>query len=401
MEPVENYGHVQIFPTVKNHFFYSLVPQVIQGRRGKDLINVLLSDDNLEEIMFIGETKPIKVYHSKYGMINTNIKITEHEAEMFISEAAIGSRKILNNSNPLLDATLPDGSRLNATIPPASIDGSTFTIRKFKKNMITVLDLIRTGTMSAEIGAFLWTCIDGLNMKPANIIFSGGTGSGKTTNLNALSMFIPFDSRIISIEDTVELQMVHEHHIRLTTVPNTNVDMGHLLINTLRMRPDRIILGEVRGSEAKSLFTAMNTGHEGCMGTMHANTTKESLIRITEEPMSVPTSMLSGLDLIIMQQRIISGKQHSRHITDIAEIPGMTLGKDIPKTNLLYKWNPSKKQSFKTGIPSRLKEKITSAAGIMPKEFDNIVKRREQLLLNALSKRYQINELLNMIMQNS
>jgi len=398
---IETYGHVHIFEVISGHYFYQIAPDYLEGKKGTDLIDIILSDDTVEEVMYIGESKPIKIYHGKYGMCNTNVQISENEAQIFIADVAVRNNKIINHSEPMLDATLADGSRLNATLSPASVDGSTFTIRKFKSRVINILDLLNYGTLTVEMAAFLWTCVEGLNMKPANIIFSGGTGSGKTTNLNALSMFIPFDSRIITIEDTPELQLVHEHLVRLTVVPNTDATMERLLTNTLRMRPDRIVVGEVRSEEAKTLFTAMNTGHEGCMGTLHANTTQETLTRITEDPMAVPISMLSGLDLIVMQQRIISGKNHYRRITEISEIAGTPSGKTLPKFNILFKYNASKNTAVKTGVPSRIREKISKASGILPKQFDEIIKRRESLLRQAMDKKIDQKQLLNMIVNHN
>jgi len=396
MEPIETYGPVQIFETVKNHFFYSFSQEALSGKQGKDLLNLFLQDDSIEEIMFVNK-KPIKVYHSKYGMCNSNVTLNDSDAYSFISDVAAQSNKIINEKTPFLDSVLPDGSRINAIVPPASFDGPAITIRKFKQQIITVLDLIKYGTITPEIGAFLWTCVEGLNVKPANIIFSGGTGSGKTSNLNAFCMFTPFDSRIISIEDIAELQLMHEHLVRLIAVPENDVNMEKLLNNTLRMRPDRIIVGEVRGKEAKTLFTAMNTGHSGCMGTLHANTTQDTLLRITQEPMSVPASMLTGLDLIVMQQRFISGRSHSRHITEISEV---STGGGSPKYNTLYKWNAGKKICQKTGVPGRIREKISGAAGIPIKQFDELIKKRTGILNDAVNNNSGLKEFLDLVIEN-
>lgn len=397
-KPIEIYGQVQILQANPFQYFYNINLAAIGNKRGNELINILLNDDNIEEIMYIGERKSIKIYHSKYGMCNTNITLSEHDALSFISDSAIGDKKMINFKDPLLDATLKDGSRLNATIPPASVDGSTFTIRKFKKNFISVLDLIKSKTITSEIGAFLWTCIEGLNIKPANIIFSGGTASGKTTNLNAFAMFIPNEARIVTIEDTVELNLIHEHLIRLNSLPESKIEMKDLLLNTLRMRPDRIIVGEVRGNEAINLFSAMNTGHNGCFGTIHARSTKEALTRITQEPMNVPISMLSALDLIIHQQRIISGREHNRYITEISEV--IPSSNSLPKINVLFKWNPSKKICYRTGIPSRLRDSISNEAGIPPKKFIELLQYREKLLEQANIQNFGIGEFTRVIFQN-
>ncbi len=200
---------------------------------------------------------------------------------------------------------LEDGSRLNATIPPASPYGPTLTIRKFLKNPLTIISLIKNRTINPRVAAFLWMCVDGLDYKPANLIVSGGTGSGKTTFLNALAVFIREGTRLVTIEDTTELQLMHEHIVRLETIPpgrdgTMEISMDTLLKNSLRMRPDRIIVGEVRGSEAVTMFTAMNTGHDGCMGTLHANTAKETATRLMSPPMNVAPIMLTALDLLVV-----------------------------------------------------------------------------------------------------
>jgi flagellar protein FlaI len=312
-------------------------------------------------------------------MCSTNIKISESDALFYINRVAIHNKKVVNAASPILEATLQDGSRLNATIPPASVEGPVFNIRKFRKRAITILDLIRNNTLTVETASFLWMCIDGLSARPANMIFCGGAGCGKTTMLNAASVFIPYSSRIITIEDAVELQLFHEHVIKLEAGV---VGMDQLLANSLRMRPDRLIVGEVRGPEARSLFTAMNTGHEGCMGTLHANSSKESLIRITQDPMNVSMSLLSGLDLIVMMQKFSYKGAVTRHIVEISEVASGS-PEDLPKLNALYRWDPKKRLCLKTGIPSRLREKIAGAAGISIKEFNETMSKRQRLLEEA------------------
>ncbi|MEM2192777.1 MAG: ATPase, T2SS/T4P/T4SS family, partial [Candidatus Hadarchaeales archaeon] len=183
---------------------------------------------------------------------------------------------------------------------------------------------------------------DGLGVKPANLIISGGTGSGKTTTLNAAVNFVPARERIISIEDTAELQLPHKHWIRLETRPPNvegkgEITMNDLVKNTLRMRPDRIVVGEVRGAEAHTMFVAMNTGHDGCMGTLHANSASETISRLMEPPMSVPAIMIPALDLIIMQNRIYHRQKGSiRRVTEVAEITGVEEGQ--PQLSRIFKW---------------------------------------------------------------
>ncbi|WP_456422287.1 ATPase, T2SS/T4P/T4SS family [Thermococcus sp.] len=248
-----------------------LADMIVQQMIGYGKLDPLVRDDNLEEIMVIGTNRPVYVWHRRFNMCKTNIIFPEEKEILNIIERIareVGRR--IDQQSPLLDARLPDGSRVNATIPPISLDGPTITIRKFKKDPLTIIDLIKYGTINSEIAALLWVFVDGLGVKPVNVLVAGGTGSGKTTTLNSLGMFIPPSERVISIEDTAELQLPVEHWIRLETRPPNlegkgEVTMDDLVKNTLRMRPDRIIVGEVRGPEARTMFTAMNTGHNGAL----------------------------------------------------------------------------------------------------------------------------------------
>ncbi len=258
-------------PTYSEGRIELLAELIVQHMLGYGLLDPLVRDDNLEEIMVIGTNKPVYVWHRRFYMCKTNIVFKEDREILNIIERIareVGRR--IDQQSPLLDARLPDGSRVNATIPPISLEGPTITIRKFKKDPLTIIDLIKYGTMNTDVAAFLWILVDGLGVKPANILVAGGTGSGKTTTLNSLAMFIPPGERVISIEDTAELQLPVEHWIRLETRPANlegkgEVTMDDLVKNTLRMRPDRIIVGEVRGEEARTMFTAMNTGHNGAL----------------------------------------------------------------------------------------------------------------------------------------
>ncbi len=249
--------------------FYS--EAVVRDMVGYGLIDDLIKDDNLEEIMVVGPKKPVFVFHREFEMMNTNIEfISEQEIEDLVNKIAREVGRRVDVASPLLDARLIDGSRVNATIPPASISGGTLTIRKFRADPYSIIDLIRMGTISSEAAAFLWMCVDGLGTKPANMLISGGTGSGKTTLLNVLASFVPDRERIVSIEDTAELNLPLKHWIRLEARPpglegSGELKMDILTKNSLRMRPDRIIVGEIRHEEAFTLFTAINTGHDGAI----------------------------------------------------------------------------------------------------------------------------------------
>ena len=243
----------------------------VRDMLGYGPLDPLLADDKLEDILVIGTGKPVYVYHRRYGMCSTNVIFEDEESIKYLIEkmARVVGRRI-DQQVPLLDARLPDGSRVNATIPPVSLGGPTISIRKFRSDPLTVVDLLNFGTLNLEVASFLWAVTDGFGVKPANILISGGTGSGKTTTLNTLVNFVPERERIISIEDTAELQLPHRHWVRLETRPPNiegrgEITMDDLVKNALRMRPDRLIVGEVRGPEALTMFTAMNTGHNGAL----------------------------------------------------------------------------------------------------------------------------------------
>lgn len=264
------------------HSLEKLANKFYQEILGYGEIDPLIKDDQLEEIMIIGVDKPVFVYHREYGMMESNLifKNGEEIISIIDSIARQISRRI-DKESPILDARLPDGSRVNATLPPVSADGPSLTIRKFKKDPLTIVDLIDLKTLNSDIAAFFWLCFDGMGVKSANAIISGGTSSGKTTTLNALSSFINPKERIITIEDTLELQIHHKHLVRMETRPiniegKGELNMDDLVKNSLRQRPDRIIVGEVRGEEAITLFTALNTGHSG-FGTLHANNSRETI----------------------------------------------------------------------------------------------------------------------------
>ena len=362
-----------------------LADMIVQQMIGYGKLDPLVRDDNLEEIMVIGTNRPVYVWHRRFNMCKTNIVFPEEKEILNIIERIareVGRR--IDQQSPLLDARLPDGSRVNATIPPISLDGPTITIRKFKKDPLTIIDLIKYGTINSEIAALFWIFVDGLGVKPANILVAGGTGSGKTTMLNSLGMFIPPSERVISIEDTAELQLPVEHWIRLETRPPNlegkgEVTMDDLVKNTLRMRPDRIIVGEVRGPEARTMFTAMNTGHDGCMGTIHANSARETIVRLESPPMNVPRIMIPALDIIIMQVRFHSRKKGTiRRVTEIAEVSGVE-GESI-QLNKLYKYDPAKDELVPTGVPSKTLNILAHHTGMSMREIELEIEKRKLIL---------------------
>jgi flagellar protein FlaI len=342
-----------------------------------------LMDGDLEEVMVIGGGLPVYLYNKKTGMTESGTVLETGEIKEIIRKIARYSGRTVDASNPLLDGRLPDGSRANATFSEVTPRGPTLTIRKFEKEALNIADLIRFGTMTPTLAAFLWLTVEGLRTKPANVLVLGGTASGKTTTVNALSHFIPDSERIISIEDTLEINLQHKHWIPMETKPpdpgkDNEVVMDDLLKNALRMRPDRIIIGEVRSKEALSLFTAMNTGHDGCMATIHANSAKEALTRLQTHPMNVPNVMIPALDLIIAQNRRIEEGKLVRRIVEVAEIGGREGGTIL--TNTLFKFDPSKKQLETNLLNGRIIQELSTLTNLTVKEIDAELDKREAIL---------------------
>lgn len=306
-----------------------VVDELINDLTGFGPINPLLLDEEVSEVMVNG---PDQVYIERSGKIElTNIQFRDNEHVMNIIEkivAPIGRR--IDESSPMVDARLPDGSRVNAIIPPLALNGPTVTIRKFSKDPFTIDDLISFGTLTKEMATFLDACVKA----HLNIFVSGGTGSGKTTTLNVLSNFIPNDERILTIEDAAELQLGQDHVVSLESRPPNIEGKGGITIrdlvrNALRMRPDRIVIGEVRGGEALDMLQAMNTGHDGSLATGHSNSPRDMISRLetmvlmagVELPVKAIREQIAGaVDVIIQQSRLKDG---TRKIVNITEVQGL------------------------------------------------------------------------------
>jgi pilus assembly protein CpaF len=313
-----------------------------QRTTGLGAIQSLIDEEDVTEIMVNG---PDKVYVEIGGsMFKTEVRFdSSAELRQLIEEILAKVGRHIDEETPLCDARLLDGSRVNATLPPVSIDGPTLTIRKFARDRLKADDLIRFGTATASAVGFLQACV----LARANLLVSGGTGTGKTTLLNILSGFIPTAERIVTIEDAAELQLHQDHVVRLEAQPVTKGGAGRvairdLVMNSLRMRPDRIVVGECRGAEALDMLQAMNTGHDGSMTTLHANAPRDALHRLEtlvlmsgiELPSkAIRQQMASAIDVIVQIQRLRDG---SRRITDVVEVLGME--EDTITLQELYHW---------------------------------------------------------------
>lgn len=371
-----------------------VVATVLGEAIGYGIIEPLIRDNNLEEIMINGPKKPIFVFHKRHGLCKTNLSIdNERKLYRIIARIAYTVGKKFDEDNALLDARLPDGSRVNATYKSASPFGYTLTIRKFNKTPLSIVELIKNRTISSEAAAFLWLAVEGLKINPMNIIVSGGASSGKTTLLNALAAFIRYEDRIITIEDTLELDLgKRENWIQLEARPKIQeakeISMNDLLKNALRMRPDRIIVGEVRGEEAQTMFVAMDTGHRGMLGTLHSNTAREMILRLKSAPMSVPIHMIPLLDIAVIMFRMYDRRIGIiRRVREIAEIDRM---EDKILLSNVYEWNQRKDTIEKTDIPARTFDKLAETTSLTKNEVKEefLVRKRilEWMLENNILK---------------
>ncbi len=349
----------------------ALIGSVTADILGYGPIEPLLADGEITEIMVNGASN---VYVEKKGKIEeteTEFMDDDHLRRIIDKIVAQVGRRI-DEASPMVDARLPDGSRVNAIIPPLTIGGPKLTIRKFSADPLQIKDLINFKTLTQKASAFLKASVEG----KVNILVSGGTGSGKTTTLNVLSSFIPSNERIITIEDSVELQLHQKHVLQLESRPPNiegrgEVTIRDLLKNSLRMRPDRIIVGEVRSGEALDMLQAMNTGHDGSLSTIHSNSPRDSLARVetmtlmsgVELPVrAIREQTASAIDMIVHQARLRDG---SRRVTNITEVVGME--EDIITLQDIFTFDFSKGLDQTGRHLGELK-----ATGIRPKVMEKI-----------------------------
>ncbi len=357
----------------RTHLFEDMIAEIL----GYGPIQSLLDDPTIDEVMVNG---PKNIYIERRGKIEKTPLCFDSDAHVMriIDRIVSPLGRRVDEGSPYVDARLPDGSRVNIIIPPLALNGPTITVRKFARVPFTYDELTKRGTWSPEFVTFAKACVEA----KLNIIVSGGTGSGKTTTLNVFSGFIPNDERIITIENAAELQLRQEHIITLESRPPNiegkgEVNMRDLVINALRMRPDRIIVGEVRGGEALDMLQAMNTGHEGSMSTIHANSPRDSLHRLEtmvlmagmDLPLTAIRQQISGaLDVIVQIERMRDG---TRKVVSVVEVQAME--GDIVVTQDIFKFEQAGVQDGRimgrlkpTGVRPKFMEKVEAANIFLP-----------------------------------
>ncbi len=375
---------VDISDLSKERIFY----YVRRDFLGYGAIQVPMIDTEVEDISCDGVNIPIYIYHRKYGSIKSNIRFeTAEELDNFVVWLAQRSGKHISVANPMLDATMPDGSRLNETLGThVTKRGSSFTIRRFKENPFTPVDLIKFKTMSAEMMAYLWIAIE----NGQSILICGGTASGKTTTLNAILLFIPPQMKIVSIEDTRELNLPHENWVPTLTRsgfgaknPVTGkaageIDMFDLLAAALRQRPQYLMVGEVRGAEAYVVFQAMATG-KSAYTTFHAEDVQAMVHRLENDPINLPRALIAALDIVLLQGQVKVGTKMTRRVKGLIEIVGTDPQTDELITNNAYIWNPAD-DTFNFSGHSYVYEKVALAKNWSMREMEREVKRRKDIL---------------------
>ncbi|MFH1255855.1 MAG: ATPase, T2SS/T4P/T4SS family [Candidatus Diapherotrites archaeon] len=370
-------------PAIDEKSKISLIAVLLNDMLGLGKVEFLLSDGNLEEIVINSAKEPLWIYHKEFGWLKTNVTVeSEAETQNYASIIARRVGKQITTLNPLLDAHLITGDRANATLFPISGAGNTITIRRFRRDPWTVTDFIKNNTVSSEMMALIW-----LSMQfELNIILSGGTASGKTSFLNVCLPFIQPNHRIISIEDTREIALPEFlHWVPMTTrEPNPEgkgaVQMIDLLVNSLRMRPDRIIVGEVRRQrEAEVMFEAMHTGHS-VYTTVHANTSEETIRRLTNPPIEIPAVMLEAVHLNVVMFR--NRRLGVRRVLEVGEFVPEKVGaeKERVKANILYRWKPGIDKIEKHADSIRLFDELSLHTGLIASELGEEILKKQRIL---------------------
>jgi len=379
-----------------------LIGTLVHEMLGFEKTEFLLNDGNLEEIVINSANEPIRIFHKKHGWLETNITIgTEDKIQNFSNMIARRIGRQITILNPLLDAHLVTGDRANAVFYPIANKGNTITIRKFARDPWTVTDFITNKTSNSNIFALIWLAIQ----YEMNVLISGGTGSGKTSLLNLCMPFIPPNHRLISIEDTRELQLPRFLYWcpMVTRQPNPEgkgeVTMLNLLVNSLRMRPDRIILGEMRRKqEAEVLFEAMHTGHS-VYATVHADSINETIQRLINPPIEVPPNLLGAVNLNVVMFR--DRRRGIRRIYQVGEfIASEESGKITVRPNILYRWKPANDSMVQHSPSLRLFEELSRHTGLSQAEINKDIKTKKDILDYLVKNKIRKLEEVGHVMKN-
>jgi flagellar protein FlaI len=360
-----------------------LLYYVVRDNLGFGKIDPMMHDPLIEDISCDGVNVPLYIWHRIYESIPTTIKFENaEELDLLALRLAYMCGSHLSIAQPLLDASLPNGSRINLTFgSDITRKGSTFTIRKFKFDPFTITDLIAFKTLSKEMAAYLWFAVE----NRISILIAGGIAAGKTTMLNCLSMFIKPDLKVVSIEETPELNLPHENWIPAATrtvftkaSESVEITLFDLLKASLRQRPDYIIVGEIRGAEAYTLFQAVSTGHLG-MSTIHAESVEAAIYRLESSPMNIPRTLIAGIDVIMVQKKVeLKGKPARKTVT-ASEIVGLDPRSGEILINEVYHWSPMKDTFSFTGR-SYILERIAEQKGITIEEAEEEIQRRADVI---------------------
>ena len=369
---LEEYGVV-----IDAETFYRLFYYLYRSFLGYGLIDPLMHDPNIEDISCDGSNLPIFVYHDGYTDIETNVVFEEEELNNFVIQLAQRSGRHVSVSDPVVSTTLPDGSRIELALgEEVTPRGSAFTIRKYADEPFTPIDLLEYGTFSLEMLAYLWLAIE----SNKSLIFAGGTAAGKTTSMNAMGMFIPPRSKVLTIEDTRELSLYHDNWLSSVTrerLDDSDITMYDLLRSALRHRPEYIVVGEVRGEEAITLFQAMNTGHT-TFSTMHADSVQTVINRLENEPINVPRPMVQSLDILCVQVLARSGDERVRRAKTLAEIEGIDQRTGELDYSTTYNWRATEDRFTENN--SELLDEIREERGWTQSELLTELRNRQRFL---------------------
>ncbi|MCX9085453.1 MAG: type II/IV secretion system ATPase subunit [Candidatus Methanoperedens sp.] len=377
IELIDSYS-IEIDPGSLHKILYYIKRDYI----GYERLDALMKDEDIEDISCDGSDIPLFVYHRKYHNIKTNISFEGQKLDSFVIKLTQRCGKQISLGEPLINSTLPDGSRLNASLgKEVTFRGSSFTIRKFREHAFTPMDLIKNGTYSTDILAYLWLAVE--NSK--SMIFAGATAAGKTSSLNSVSLFIPPVAKIVSIEDTHELMLHHTNWIGSVTRESftkttsvTDIDMYELLRQALRQRPEYIIVGEIRGKEAMTLFQAINTGHT-TFSTMHADSIETVISRLEGDPINIPRVMIQALDILCIQKMIIMGDKRMRRLDTLVEFMGIDPKTQDLRFNELFAWDP-KTDTFSKGGKSFVLEEIMVSRNWNENRLNMEIENRKKIL---------------------